>query len=975
MAVPIAVSRAFPGRLVGRQAERARVRDAIDRAASGTGIALLIGGEAGIGKTRLARDAMELAARRGFLVLEGRCDALSRELAYAPIVEALGRALRQLTVADRSEVLTGLAVLGHLMPGLELPPDETTGDAALDRTRLFEAVLRLLDRLCRRSPVALLIDDFQWADRSTLGLLAYATRELAAMPLLLVAAGPVDATGEIEPQLDTFFRVVRREGIVEQIMLGRLSGDEVRELVRVELGGPPGAELARFLVERSHGNPLFAQALIGRLRDDAVLVQDADGWTVRGNLEVSTPPIISDIFLGRIRSLSPEGRRVLDAIAISGDSLPASILADVLDVDPSGVLDDLATRGLLVERGLTEPTYGIAHPLLGDVVRDALPIAERRRRHAALADAYRRLQPDEVERLAIHAQQILPLGDPIQVLDASLRAGERALSRAAGAEAISHFRYAVELARRHRPEAVPAILAQLGEARYRSGDRIGAAAAFGEAIAALAPDADRAELARLHLGAAIALSDAEFAESDGHVTAGLACLGGGDGTELELELLLVAATTAHRRVDRSALEATVERIVVTGRAVETEQGRGLVSAARLLALLERRRYGEAEAEVGRGHLLRARDAILEGRHLSVEALLAAVRGDVPTLRAVNDRTLEFARRLGTPSWDYRTHFNLFVAALYAGDWDRADEAVVEARLLGDRISHPLVSVASRLLSAILAAYRADFDTALSACTVEDLIAGGAPAQPIRELATAVRGIVELEQGRFAAAASLLDGGSLPMGATMPPWDVVAMGEASARLGRTDAANRVARELASMGPPGSWPAAMAARIEGLTAATDGRRDDAIERLEATAAAFRLLSMPFEEARAGLEVAELVDRAREVDPTLADRLTASLATFERLGAARYAGRARRILGRLGVPAPALPTTYELTPRQLEIAELVAAGMSNAEIAEQLYLSVRTVTSHLDHIYTRLGIGSRAALAAYAVESRMRTAPRDA
>ena len=973
MAAPTSDSRASPGRIVGRQAERARVRDAIDRAGSGAGVALLISGEAGIGKTHLARDAMESAAQRGFFVLEGRCGALNQKLAYSPIVEALGRALRGLSSADRSHVLAGLPVLDRLLPGLDLPPDEPTGDAALDRTRLFEAVLRLLDRLCRRAPVALFVDDLGWADRSTLELLAYVTRDLAAFPMLLVGTRPAGAAEAGDRPLDDFIRAVRRSGVVEEITLSPLSDEEIRDVVGGLLGDPSDGDVAQFLIERAKGNPLFAEALLGQLRDEMVLVLDRGRWTFRGSRDVSTPPIVRDILTARITSLAPEERRVLEVIATGGDGVPGSILSDVLGSDPSDVLDRLTARDLVVERGVAEPTYGISHPLFGEVVREALPAAEQRRSHASLADAYRRLLPGEVERRAVHAQRSLPHSDPIEVLEVSVRAGEQALSRSAGAEAVAHFAFALELARRERPKSVPSVLVELGEARYRSGDRVAAAGAWGEAIAALGADADPTEIARLHLRAAIALGDAEFAESDRQVAAGLANLSGRDAPELELELLLVAATTAHRRVDRSGLRATVARIVQTGRGVTSDQGRALVSAARLLSLIEERRYLEAETEVGSGYLVRVGNPLLTARHLSVKALINAVMGNLPALRAVNVEALEAARLLGVPSWDYRTHFILFVEALYGGEWDRADEAIAEARLLGDRISHPLVSVAARLLSAILSAYRADFDAALSACIVEDLIGGGASAQPIRELATAVHGIVELEQGRFERAAGLLAGGSLPLGATMPPWDVVAMGEASARLGRTDAAVEVARELESMGPPGSWPVAMAARVEGLAAATEGRSDLAIGRLEAAAETFRLLSMPFEEARAGLEVAELARWTRDVDATLVDRLTAWLATFDRLGAARYAGRARRLLGRFGHPivAPIRPT-LELTPRQLEIAEFVAAGMSNAEIAERLFLSVRTVTSHLDHIYTRLGISSRAALATYAVESRMRAAP---
>ncbi len=837
--------------------------------------------------------------------------------------------------------------------------------------RLFEAILRVFDRLTRRSPVALFVDDLQWADRSTLELLAYVTRDLASLPLLIVATCPDQASEDGARPLAQLVDAVRRGGIVELIRLRPLSDDQIDQLATSLLGQSPDVELTRFLVERSRGNPFFLHAILGQLVDEAVLVKDRGRWVVSGRLDSSAPPIIRDILAARLAPLTGEERRLLDGIALGGDWVDGSILEAVLGTNPIEIADRPARLELVVMRDAPDPRFALAHPLLREVVLGQMSAAEQRRWHAAFADAYRRFQPDDIGRLALHAQGSLPFGDPDLALDASLRAGESALSSSAGAEATAHYEFALELARRTRPAVVASVLIGLGEARQRTGDRVGAGNTWSEAIAALDPEADRREIARLHLRAATALSDVEFAAADQHVGAGLAVCHHAEGTaepDLELALLLVAATIAHRRSDRPAVHATVARILEAGKYLSTERSRAIVSAARLLALLEEHDYLGAERELGRQELLRTGRPLLVARHLNALALIAAVKGDLPMLREVNDETVEVARQVGIPSWDFRSQLNHFIVGLYGGDWDQADEAVAEAALLGDRISHPLVTVVGRLLSAILSAYRGDHEAAIVACRVDDLIRAGAPATPARALSESALGIVELERGDADAAARLLEYRSSRMGATMPPWDLVAYGEAEARLDRTLVATEVSRRLASMAGPASWPVAMAARIDGLTAASGDRLDDAVQRLEEAAAVFRRLSMPFEEARAGIEVAELAKRAGRIDARLEDRLSGWLATFDRLGAARYADRARQILDTLDhTAAPPREATIELTPRQFEIAELVATGMSNAEIAERLFLSVRTVTSHLDHIYTRLGISSRAALAAYAVKTR--------
>jgi DNA-binding CsgD family transcriptional regulator len=239
------------------------------------------------------------------------------------------------------------------------------------------------------------------------------------------------------------------------------------------------------------------------------------------------------------------------------------------------------------------------------------------------------------------------------------------------------------------------------------------------------------------------------------------------------------------------------------------------------------------------------------------------------------------------------------------------------------------------------------------------------------LANIVGALVALERQDASTALELIqrNGDRFAQG-ILPPWGLVALGEARAKKRKTAEARHTIARLASLGPDGTYPTTMAARLEGLVRLTEGRRQEGAESLRQSREGFASLGMPFEVARVTIEAGEaMADAAPDDLRSRTSELAAAHRTATRLGAKRYVGRAARLLRAAGVRIPRSEPSAgeELTPRQLEVAELVAKGLANPEIAEHLYLSVRTVTSHLDHIYTKLGISSRAALAAYVTKLR--------
>ncbi|MBC6463073.1 ATP-binding protein [Actinomadura sp. HBU206391] len=251
--------------LVGRSAELTRVRAVVDRVAGGQGRMLLLAGPAGIGKSRLLEEATALAGDRGFVMLRGGARVLGRGLAYAPILEALGPYLRALAPGQRVRLLDGLADLGRLFTDLHLPPTEPLGDPALERTRLFEAVARLLARMAERAPVVLAMDDLHWADTATAELLHYVARGVSGHPILILDAY---RSGEAarQPALQALVQDLRRAGLAEELRLGGLAPEAIRSPARAVLGGEPPPALVELLAARAAGSPLITTTLGQRAR-------------------------------------------------------------------------------------------------------------------------------------------------------------------------------------------------------------------------------------------------------------------------------------------------------------------------------------------------------------------------------------------------------------------------------------------------------------------------------------------------------------------------------------------------------------------------------------------------------------------------------------------------------------------------------------------------------------------------------------
>jgi DNA-binding CsgD family transcriptional regulator len=962
--------------LVGRRAEMDRLAARLSRAANGQGCALFLVGEAGIGKTRLAHEALILARERGFLVLEGSAYALEGRLAYAPILAAFGPLLRRVDSARQARLVSGLPDLGRLFTDLRLPAPLPLGDPALEKTRLFEAVARLLERLARESPVLLFLDDLHWADPASIELLHYLTRGIADQAVLVLGTyrpEEIDAARGLRQLLMS----LRRAGLASEETLARLEPETVAELAAGMLESPAPSELLTLLAARAGGTPLFVEALIRTLVDADQLCKRGESWTLGTNLAPVLPPDIRDLILGRLQHLDASQRRVLDLIAVSGGTVSHVVLREVGELSDEVFLQAvqrLCTAGLVVEHvDSAKVTYILTHPLIQEVAYAELPEMARRRTHAAIAFALERVRPGDLDRLARHYHAAGSLADANRTLEVLLAAGERAYGLYANDQAARHFGAALALMREgRRTEMLPSVLERLGEAWERVGETAAAIAVWSEARTLHERARNVSLLVRLHRRLALAEWDrGHFDIAQAHLAAGLQALTGSEPSAELAELLHVQVILHRRRGDFNGMSAAAQNLAALA---ERLGSRRVLAEAYLaggdndqvvVAAREAAQRGLTEAEL-------ADEPLLVQRAHDILALFAYSLGEHTVARHHAMLSLAVARQLGAPTLELYPRNRLVSVDLMAGKWDEALRESAEVVALARRLGFARGIAGALGMRGLVHVSRGDLDEA-AACLAEAHEVFGGGAMPDRNIFHQVA-IAEMqlaleraEAAGILAALSRLD--QLLTTADVPPLAQALLAEAQVMLGAPERALVLAQDfMAHIPPDNGFATALGNRIKGLAHQALGQPTEALACLDQASRAFTAAEMPFDAARASLEWATL---ASATDGALAAQaLQESLAVFERLGARRYVRRTRRLLYKLGIrprnTLRARSSATPLSPRELEIVQLVVEDLTNAEIAERLIISPRTVTTHLDRIYARLGINSRTALVRYAVEA---------
>jgi tetratricopeptide (TPR) repeat protein len=444
--------------LIDRVEEMGLLKGAVDRAVRGEGGVVFLYGEAGIGKTRLARELGAYARLRGMQVLYGRCPALFRMDGVPPYV------LWNEVVKDYLQICTPeqlYKVVGYypgevckLVPEVKqklgMIPQSLPISPEHERDRLFEAVSQFITNISKEAPLLVVLDDLQWTDQSSLLLLHYLARGVYKESLLLLGDyrdTDIDERHPLSPVLTEF----NRERLLQSIQLKRMSLNDVSEMIKqiLEQDDVP-KEFCELVYEKTRGNPFFAEEVIKSLKEEEVICREGNKWKIKEVSKIEFPRTVKGVIKARISRLDDECQNVLTMASFVGNDFTFEALCGIIGVEENKLLElleKMLKTGLIKEKLIRgEDVYSFADVIVRDVVHEEVSLLRHKKLHSAVGQALEKVYGKSTEEhLGELAYHFLEGGDKEKALDYFLKAGERATKIYANGEAVSYFQSALNL--------------------------------------------------------------------------------------------------------------------------------------------------------------------------------------------------------------------------------------------------------------------------------------------------------------------------------------------------------------------------------------------------------------------------------------------------------------------------------------------------------------------------------------------------
>lgn len=897
---------------------------AIDEFLAATAVgpsALLIEGEAGIGKTTLWLAAVEQAQARGFRVLSARAAEAESVLAYTALADLL----------DEVDAGAWADLPDPQLLAVDQVLLRADNDAVTDQRAVAAAFLSVIERLGDEGPVLLAIDDLQWVDPSSMHVIAFAARRLMGPAGILasVRTDPGDGAGAGWLQLP-------RPEALKRIRLHPLSVQDLHTAVTARLRKPFSRPIIGQIHQMSGGNPFYAIELARAIDDRPTSIGTA------------LPRTLTDVVRSRIGTLEPDVHDALLAASCMAFPTVESVSSATVSDDDRAVelLEVAENKGIIAIDG---NRIQFAHPLLASGVYSQTAPGRRRQMHRRLAEIV-----DEPELRARHLALAATSGDQV-TLDALDAAAESARIRGAPAAAAELVDLAIGLggdtpdrrlrsalhhfdAGDHRRAA--AVLAETvdqlpsGDLRAETLSRLAVVRLYSEGFIVAAPllrealdhaVEDSPLRVQLLVTLAYCLFHNNHVEEGVHTADEAVALGERLGQPHLLSIALgmrsILLFTAGRGLDEQSIRRALE--LEDTEALTPLVFRPSVQHALLLHWTNQFDLADQKLEAIRSRCLEKGE---EGEHVFIaqHAVMNSLwRGDLVNANLVAEDTLEIARQLGGNTPRFLAQSLRAQLAAYAGHETEARRAIADA--LESARSSGTSRLSERVLGALafLELSLANHDAALAA--VAPLLATFDPASTSTEL---------------------------PNAAYLP--DAI---EALVQAGRPEKAEPLIDALERNGQrlDRPWMLAVGARSRGMLLAAYGDLDGAHAAALRAMTAHERLPMPFERARTLLLLGQIERRQRRKEAA-STRLQEAFDIFERLHVPLWADRARSELVRASVGPR---QSGQLTPSEQRVAELAASGMKNRDVAAALFISPKTVEANLARVYRKLGIKSRAEL----------------